>query len=47
MFSKMKELGPRLDGGPKTKVPLHDSGVGRKRDDGVGGEEMRLEAEEI
>ena len=43
----MEEFGLGLNGGPKTEVPLHEAGEGRKGNNGIGREMMWLEAEEV
>ena len=47
LFVEMEELGPRLDGGPETKVALHEGREGREGDDRVSGKMVWLEAEEV
>ena len=46
LLTKVKEFGPGLNCRPKTEIPLHEAGEGRKGDNSVGREVMRLEAEE-
>ena len=44
---KVKKLGPHLDGGPETKITLHESRVGGEGDDHIGGKMVWLEPKEV